>query len=90
MRSGFLHKELFVDNVSSSSSQSLLNEVWFPTKTDTEAAALGIVSQSLLNEVWFPTHRYSYKYIWVQESQSLLNEVWFPTRTFLGTLQQKQ
>jgi len=38
-------------------SQSLLNEVWFPTSTgEAKVEAQGFRSQSLLNEVWFPTH----------------------------------
>jgi len=37
-------------------SQSLLNEVWFPTKSKVFKEYLAERgSQSLLNEVWFPT-----------------------------------
>jgi len=37
-------------------SQSLLNEVWFPTPTKGNGVSVDISgSQSLLNEVWFPT-----------------------------------
>jgi len=36
-------------------SQSLLNEVWFPTNPISIGLGVGKGSQSLLNEVWFPT-----------------------------------
>jgi len=43
-------------------SQSLLNEVWFPTYATVGILSILLVSQSLLNEVWFPTFsKYTFK-----------------------------
>ena len=59
-------------------SQSLLNEVWFPSATK-DTMQRRYLSQSLLNEVWFPS---SSNLILNRggKSQSLLNEVWFPSK----------
>jgi len=59
MRSGFLPLKISDLPPEVLKSQSLLNEVWFPTKRfyDTIATFL-IKSQSLLNEVWFPTKKF--------------------------------
>jgi len=57
MRSGFLHeKKRDLEKADFQESQSLLNEVWFPTGTTGWMIMEGrFMSQSLLNEVWFPT-----------------------------------
>jgi len=56
MRSGFLRVTRSLSGIlGASKSQSLLNEVWFPTLSIDEASKLIAESQSLLNEVWFPT-----------------------------------
>ena len=62
-------------------SQSLLNEVKFPTKVTGRRMVLPLRrSQSLLNEVKFPTIPWvSKKKLGGVRSQSLLNEVKFPT-----------
>jgi len=59
-------------------SQSLLNEVFFPTYGK-EVLIQMLESQSLLNEVFFPTEHGIKKFTVVDVSQSLLNEVFFPT-----------
>ena len=79
MRSGFLLNRL-KEPRKKKKSQSLLNEVWFPTSSGLKRnRTLKERSQSLLNEVWFPTEKIMKTYLKVDESQSLLNEVWFPT-----------
>jgi len=63
-------------------SQSLLNEVFFPT-TNSNIYWDGcfLMSQSLLNEVFFPTEKNKEKTTVIDiKSQSLLNEVFFPTK----------
>ena len=82
MRSGFLQKADFVGDISKNQeSQSLLNEVWFPTFKGNRWDYKSIGSQSLLNEVWFPTTKKGgEKVLSILASQSLLNEVWFPTK----------
>jgi len=60
-------------------SQSLLNEVFFPTvKEKKPEISVEEMSQSLLNEVFFPTPTLGGIKI-EGTSQSLLNEVFFPT-----------
>ena len=64
-------------------SQSLLNEVKFPTLNIAgDYCPLCMMSQSLLNEVKFPTLNIAGDYCPLcMMSQSLLNEVKFPTST---------
>ena len=60
-------------------SQSLLNEVKFPTTPMGVGVDSIIGSQSLLNEVKFPTYLRLLPLAVIRLSQSLLNEVKFPT-----------
>gem|GEM_PF-2684731 len=61
-------------------SQSLLNEVLFPTYQGERIDLSPDESQSLLNEVLFPTaNAISVPKTTLNPSQSLLNEVLFPT-----------
>jgi len=81
MRSSFL-LEIFRSNIDGLfTSQSLLNEVKFPTVKTLISSLLRIKSQSLLNEVKFPTIVNGYYVVsGMMGSQSLLNEVKFPTQ----------
>jgi len=80
MRSGFLRGVLNDITMCKGESQSLLNEVWFPTlQTGWWLYSKIVESQSLLNEVWFPTRFWETLSPLKTLSQSLLNEVWFPT-----------
>jgi len=56
MRSGFLHPTAYYLELETES-QSLLNEVWFPTTDFATLLDIADLSQSLLNEVWFPTEK---------------------------------
>jgi len=61
-------------------SQSLLNEVFFPTHSRLrKRRSKSMESQSLLNEVFFPTKQFKEVRKCWSGSQSLLNEVFFPT-----------
>jgi len=61
-------------------SQSLLNEVFFPTRQYELLSKFSYgKSQSLLNEVFFPTMLKMRNSLGAILSQSLLNEVFFPT-----------
>jgi len=63
-------------------SQSLLNEVFFPTvEGQGKEEKMKALSQSLLNEVFFPTEitKTGDGRVGITQSQSLLNEVFFPT-----------
>jgi len=59
MRSGFLLNLREMAIRFPHVSQSLLNEVWFPTtEAVVDIAKKKKKSQSLLNEVWFPTFKW--------------------------------